>query len=597
MKKILGYILFVLLICISCNRSTAFSAFLLAIEEIMETDADSAYNCLLSFSDSVDGMTDEERMGYYVLLADASNKLYKPLPSDTILNDVVDYYDSHGTLNQRMKSRYLLGCRLRDDGDTPAAIRYYQEAVEHADTMDVDCDYVTLFSIYGQMAELFYLQYLEEKAIDAYREYSRYALKAGDTYNFIRGIEFQMQPYFLLNDTIKVLELTDSVYNLYTQNGMPDKASRVFYKSMYIHLDKGEYQKAKSQMDEFEKNSGLFENNRLTDPHYIRYYYAKGLYYLGVSKPDSAELFFRMLIPTDNKYDAYEGLTSLYRSLSNTDSTLKYSELRDNEFDRIFKGMQSDGVRQVSAMYNYDKLEHQKEIYLMESVRSHFIIWIVLFVFLILLLLASIGFIIYRKNKKNEMEIIKMRFINTLLSMDKLKADLNDLTLAYNELTNTSSINERKLVDLKNIINAKQEEIEYIEKVAVEYKNKYQDLTQENGLDKFRGSNIIHSIRMMYNSPNSKDVFVKNEESRLLKELKSCLPVFYHKINNEYNLSNQEKLTSILVLAGFSAKEIAFLLQTSISRISNIRKTINHKLFGETSALTLSDNLNKMATE
>jgi hypothetical protein len=176
-----------------------------------------------------------------------------------------------------------------------------------------------------------------------------------------------------------------------------------------------------------------------------------------------------------------------------------------------------------------------------------------------------------------------MRFINTLVSLDKLKSELNNLTFAYNELERNSLSDKEKLSDFENKIKAKQDEIEYIEKIASEYKNKYNNIIQGSGLDRFRESSVMQSIRIMYNSPSADTIFIKNEEKKIYKELKSSLPVFYHKITVDINLSNQEKLTAILILADFSTKEIAYILKTSISRISNIKSSSNYKLFGEES--------------
>lgn len=45
---------------------------------------------------------------------------------------------------------------------------WYNKAIECADTLSKKCDYVTLFSIYGQKAEVYSRQYLHREAINAY---------------------------------------------------------------------------------------------------------------------------------------------------------------------------------------------------------------------------------------------------------------------------------------------------------------------------------------------------------------------------------------------------------------------------------------------
>ena len=48
-------------------------------------------------------------MRYRLLKADALNKTDAPLPSDTLMKEVVEYYDRHGDANERMRAHYLLG--------------------------------------------------------------------------------------------------------------------------------------------------------------------------------------------------------------------------------------------------------------------------------------------------------------------------------------------------------------------------------------------------------------------------------------------------------------------------------------------------------
>lgn len=63
--------------------------------------------------------TDREK--YHRLLSEAEeqNSNYIPFTTDSAMLDVVDFYDSHGNANERMKAHYLLGCVYRDLGEAP----------------------------------------------------------------------------------------------------------------------------------------------------------------------------------------------------------------------------------------------------------------------------------------------------------------------------------------------------------------------------------------------------------------------------------------------------------------------------------------------
>ena len=168
--------------------------------------------------------------------AETANKLYKPLPSDTVFQEVVDYYDRHGDANERMKAYYLMGCIYRDRHEAPMALQWYLDAVEQADTLAADCDYLTLMKVYGQMADIYHSQLMPSEEIEAYRHFSKCAEMMDSTYYAIRGIEFQLGAYQLLSDTAMILALTDSVHNLYQKAGMPQAAASVYPPAIHIYL-------------------------------------------------------------------------------------------------------------------------------------------------------------------------------------------------------------------------------------------------------------------------------------------------------------------------------------------------------------------------
>ena len=152
----------------------------------MEEHPDSAYQFLCEADSCVADQSRKTRMRHLMLMTEAENKLYFQLPSDTIFQEVVDYYDSHGTSNQQLMAHYLLGRIYSDRGEAPMALQCYNDAVEKADTLSDDCDYTTLFSVYGQMVDIFEAQVMPNEALKALEKYCQYAKKAGNTYESIR---------------------------------------------------------------------------------------------------------------------------------------------------------------------------------------------------------------------------------------------------------------------------------------------------------------------------------------------------------------------------------------------------------------------------
>ena len=120
------------------------------------------------------------------------NRNYVPFTSDSTLREVAAYFDHplHFwiTANDRLRAHYALGCVYRDLHDAPIALLTWEDAIAAADTTAADCDFATLFRVYGQMASIYFRQSMPEKELGAREAYCKYALLAGDTLNYIRGL-------------------------------------------------------------------------------------------------------------------------------------------------------------------------------------------------------------------------------------------------------------------------------------------------------------------------------------------------------------------------------------------------------------------------
>ena len=154
-----------------------------------------------------------------LLLAKAQNKVYATMPTDSIFEEVVAYYDRHGSSNDQVLAHYLHGCISRDLNDAPKALERFMEAVALADTTASDCDYATLYGVYGQMATLFFRQNLPREEIQALEKAKEYSLKAGNILNYIKCIELQVRPYYTLDDTAAIIRTTYQARDLYLKNG------------------------------------------------------------------------------------------------------------------------------------------------------------------------------------------------------------------------------------------------------------------------------------------------------------------------------------------------------------------------------------------
>ncbi|MGN9177316.1 hypothetical protein [Segatella copri] len=547
------------------------------IDSLMEAHPQAAYDSLCRF-DSLE-MEDASRtmvMKQRLLMAKAQNKLYLSLPTDSIFQEVVDYYDSKGSDNEKMQAYYLMGCVYRDQKEAPKAMMSYKKAVEYADTLSKDCDYVTLFSIYGQMADIFRSQYLHVKAIECYERYSYYAVRAKDIASYIQGFDLIASEYYDLGDTLKAIGLTQKCYRSYKEHGLNQDAAQVLPTLIYVYLQRTQYQQARYYMDLYEKESGLFdkEDNILAGREH--YYKAKGMYFLGVNKIDSAEYYYRKLGRYGFRFETAQGLLSVYRMRLNVDSIRKYSILCEQEMDKILNSTQADAVIQANSLYDYERLQKQMSDMVIQEEKNKNVLLLMGFI--------ALFFSIYVYNKyKNNLRKKEIRLAK--LNKEYLQAvDNAQNTIAdYMELKKNTTLFEQKMIKKINVL----------QDIIDQYEAKLENVKQSDRIIAIENSDIFLKFKNA-TTPKLKAILPNQDDWKTLEILfKQYFPLVYAKISRT-KLSTQEFHVCVLSWLKFDNREMSILLQTTTSSICNAKQKANYKLFDQNSASSLYKNLSTL---
>ncbi len=370
------------------------------------------------------------------------NRNYIPFTSDSALLEVVDYYDRYGTPNDRLRAHYALGCVYRDLHDAPIALLTWERGIAAADTTAADCDFATLFRVYGQMASIYFRQFMPEKQLEAENAFSHYALCAGDTLNYIRGLLLRNEAFLALGDTAAVFRNIEHVRHLYLERGLKAEAAQVYPSAIQIALIKNEFEYADSMMQIFETQSGLFdEQGNIAHTREV-YYYFKGMYYIGINRLDSAELWLRRLLQIpENKVDAYHGLMTLYKFKADIDSTLKYSNLYDRAQVEYMGQTKTAAIELSESMYDYSR---QQQMALAQERRANSFK-------LALIAFLTIGFAIalrvrwIAKKRKEEKKQLLNTYHLALDELDKIKRETEVLRNATSTNKETAQLFREKV--------------------------------------------------------------------------------------------------------------------------------------------------------
>ena len=417
----LQYIFLFLATLMACTEHGDVERRLAVADSLMTHEQpDSAYRMLCGMDAEAEEVSEPLRMRHLLLRSNAQNKAYVDFTSDSIGCLLVNYYDAHGTPNERMLAHYIKGCAYRDMGDQPASLRCYNDAVAAADTSATDCNFYQLSIIHEQIAKIFNDRAMPDYALQAYEYAERYARQIQDSIGIFTIWGNKSNALINQGRIQEALRIKEAAAEGFRNMGYPQKAARVLGLCIKWYARQREFEKAKAAMDEYETLSGYFQENGEAKPGKEAYYSIKGTFFLGKEEMDSAEHYFRKLLNNKslkNQHLAAWGLSQLFKSQGISDSVAKYAYMGDALGDTLYNEQTAQTLQNAQAQYNYTRhLEaaHRKELEAkdMEISRRNWVIGGTAIVFALILL----ALILYRKDKRKAQAI---EGLNTLIEEKK----------------------------------------------------------------------------------------------------------------------------------------------------------------------------------
>ena len=490
----------------------------------------------------------------------AYNKLDTIFRSTDEAQALADYFDDNGTPNEQMLAYYLLGRAYYDLHEAPMALRYYQIAVERADTTADDCNYRQLSRVYGQMGYLFYYQNLMEKSLQCDDKSIEYGLKGKDTLNAILSMPSKSASFDMLSKKDSAIYIAEQASALAYLHGYEDISAAILGGIISDLVEKGELIKAKQYMNQYESGSGYFDKQGNIEKGRETYYYSKGLWYLYCNHLDSAEFFFRKELRDgkdfNNQNAGSRGLALLFQKTHKPDSAAKYALYSYAMNDSVYAQMATD--KQMQALYDYSR--HQ-EIAQQEQHRAdkehQRLLWIVFLLVLVVMISASL----IRKEKRKRREV-RDKYDSMVSTLAQMQTDV--LMLRSHE------------TELSQVIREKEKKIDKLNEAIFSYQNK-------------TGKQKESSEGLLLESPDYSDLRVKaargivlseNDWQRIYVMIINSLPNFYKFITTKkFELNDKEFKTCILIRLRLSPGDIAKMLNVSPAYITKIRNSMMKKLF------------------
>ena len=320
--------IFCICLMFACKNVEPYPDTLLRIDSLTIHHSDSALYMLNLLDDFMPTQSEEIRMYHCFLKAKAIEGCHKPHTSDSLMKQVVKYYQKNGPPEKLMEAYFLLACVYRDLNDALNALEYYQKAT------DVRTEYphhLLKSQAYSQMGTLFTYQGMHYEAMEVYRKACFHAQWECDSLHIA-------EHYRKLAQNFAVRNKMDSTMHYYELAGRYDAKGSIHERiDVYI------------RQKEFDKALRILKENRES-------YSGWGDYYHGTNKRDSASIYYQQALKGGNvnlleRLNIYRRLVLYAEERGRIMQALLYTKKVNSLLDSLSKNHNMEVEDRMRAMY------------------------------------------------------------------------------------------------------------------------------------------------------------------------------------------------------------------------------------------------------
>ena len=340
--------LFILFAGLSCQRAEkSYPSAMQRAISLLSARPDSALYYLSQLDSQMADEPEETRMYHRLLTLAAEDKLYVPHTSDSLIREIVRYYEGYGDSDKLMMAYYYQGSVWRDMNDAPRAIDCYHRALEagrHTRCSDL------LISIYSQLGTLLAYQGVYDESLQATRTALALCRQYRDTLS---------SPFFLRNigRIWDIRRNKDSVYHYY--NAALQQA-RYNQDSVMIEAVLLELGAISLSFNEVDTAKMLLEKVKHRNDRKRFFHGILGRIYSREGQRDSARAYFNRALP----YAGLRQQVTLHEELARLDyAEGRYAEAFSHASqsmalrDSVTSLTETEEVAKINALYNYHRTE------------------------------------------------------------------------------------------------------------------------------------------------------------------------------------------------------------------------------------------------
>ena len=397
--RAIGCFVCVCLLLLSCHNSSRQRRDLAALDKIdagIVDDPQRAMRVLDSIRDSLS--TDYVvRMKWALLRTKAQDKSYIPLGEDSMMRDVLEFFEENGSEEEKLEAYYYTAGVFRDQHNMAQALRWYKKARDFGYDNIENVDTGIVSGIGSNLAYIYMWQMNFRSALNCLKDNYKLTLPLSpknhyrDTHELAIGYKtmFQCHP--------EQVAYKDSAYYLYTENLRLYQEGVIPLNLETISNSLGFY--AEYNFED-EARSCLELLRRFPEADYpptalvnMGYYYRKRgdtdstLYYWKLALQHSPSALFRG--------DATYYLTRTHHELGQKDSALHYAMQYLDARDTIELQLMREQTLTANNEYNYNRGREMEERLKRQNAEQW--IWLLGIVSVSLSILLIVIYTMYRK--------------------------------------------------------------------------------------------------------------------------------------------------------------------------------------------------------
>ena len=532
---------------------------------LSEHEAARALPLLEALADSLDRLDEEGRVYYDLLRLRVNDKLNVRATSDTLIRRITAFYEAYGDPDKLMLAYYYRGRVCADLNDALQAVEYYRKAIAASKETK---QYLLLSKIYSQMGEILEYQNMYEEAIPAYQKSYEYTLLSEDSVTLSMPLRDIAGAYYELGQMDSALAYYQKAYEIALETKKRKRALEILVELAAAYRDQGDYMKSFENLYPSLQDS----TGRKMSPTY----YGLGKTCMLTGRLDSAAYWLnRVCLDGDiyKRVEVYDLLGRIEKGRGNYERSAHYFDLYRQCQDSIVKVDQSEQIRRIKALYDYNLRERENQRLTLANERKQAAIYRILTGgFLILLLLAFRLVLSERKKKHLDCQVERMKRAQQE-QYRQSEAYLKD--------------NRRKIEALEEAlrkaeseaVSSKKQDLMALNKKALEATNQAVELSREQR--KLMDENLTGSA-----------IYIKFH-THLEQVDEADWEILRHEIDELYNMTNRllalnPKLSEMELRICYLSKirlkvmDMATLLCRTAPAISNARKRLYLKLSGKT---------------